>query len=80
MIKPNDFIEQLNKIVMKYSTEKVMIMAVPGQIRNNGRLVDAIMVVIGNNEKKTKEEYIYRGLWTNFESFIKKHTDKINNE
>lgn len=79
-IQPNNLIEELHKVVKEFTTDEIVIMAVPGMIKNNGKMVDAIQVTIGNNRTKKKEEYIYRDNWSAFRPFIKKLVDKLNNQ
>jgi hypothetical protein len=72
-------IGQLHEAVKEFTNERTMIMASPGMIRNNGRLVDTVMVVIGHNPTQKKYEYIYRGMTHNFKDWLKKKIDLIEN-
>lgn len=70
-------VQQLHEAVKEFTNERTLIMASPGTIRNNGKPVDAVLVVIGHNPTHKKYDYIYRGLPSNFRDWLKKKVDEI---
>jgi hypothetical protein len=70
-------IEELNKVIGEFSNDETPIIAIPGQVKNNGKLVDALHVVIGHAPSKKKFDYTYRGLSSNFREWMKEKIDNI---
>lgn len=77
MTLSNAQIQNLHDAVKEFTNERTLIMAVPGQIINNGRVIDAVQVVIGHNPTQKKYEFIYRGMTHNFKDWLKKKVDEI---
>lgn len=73
-------IKQLSEAVGEFTTDRVSIMASLGQVKNNGKLMDAVLVVIGHNPTMRKYEYVYRGLPGNFKDWLKKKIDEIDHK
>lgn len=72
-------LRQLNEVIKELTTDRLIIMAIPGTIRNSGKNVPAIEVTIGDNLMKKKHVEIYRGLVSNFRTYLKKRLDIIAN-
>jgi hypothetical protein len=75
----NAEIRQLHTVVKEFSNDRTTILAIPGQIKNNGRLINAIDIVIGQNSTRKAHRRMYRGLTSNFRDWLKKEIDKIEN-
>lgn len=73
-------LKELQKVVKEFTNDETTIMAVPGQIVNNGKPVDSVLVVIGHNKTMKKYDFIYRGLSSNFREWMKKRIDEIKNK
>lgn len=69
----------LHEAVKKHTTDEILVMAIPGTIRNNGKNVDAVQVTIGNNITQKLHQRIYRGMSSEFERWLDKEIDKIKN-
>ena len=67
----------LNDVIKELTTERLVVGASLGTIRNNGKNVPAIEVKIGNNETKRIHTMIYRDLPSNFRRWLKIKLDQI---
>lgn len=70
-------INELHEAVKEFTNERTLVMAVPGQIRNSGRMIDAVQVTIGHNPTQKTYRYIYRGQSNGFKQWLKETIDKI---
>lgn len=73
-------IDELHEAVKEYSNERTLVMAIPGMIKNSGRMIDAVQVTIGHNPTHKIHKFIYRGLPSNFKDWLKKTIDKLENQ
>ncbi len=73
---PSD-LKQLQAILKEFTTERYVVAASPGTIRNNGRNVPALEVKIADVEKKKVNTFIYREEMSNFRNRLKREIDRM---
>lgn len=73
-------IENLHQAVKEFTTERTVVLAIPGVIRSNGRTVDIVQVTIGHNPTRKIHRYMYRDTSSNFREWLKKKIDFIENK
>lgn len=80
MILSEAQIGNLHEAVKECTNERTVIMAIPGTVMNQGRQIPSVEVTIGHNPTQKLYKYVYRGISSNFKSWLKERVDKIENQ
>lgn len=77
MILSEAQIRNLHEAVKEFTNERTVIMAIPGSVRNRGRDISSVEVTIGHNPTRKLYKFVYRGITSNFKSWLKQRVDEI---
>lgn len=69
--------EELQRLVKKYTTDEIIVVAVPKTIRNNGKPADVIDFAIIHKATMKDIRFVYRDSYSNLENTLKKQTEEL---
>lgn len=70
-------LKELHNVVSKHTTDEIVVSATPGVIKNSGKNVFAVKTLIGNNNTKKINQFMYRGESSQYEKWLKDKIDEI---
>lgn len=73
-------IEDLHSVIKSFVSDRIMISAAPGYIRNSGKWIFAVNLVVGDNETHKIYNFMYREAAGNFKDWLQKTLDELKNK
>lgn len=73
-------LNELAQVVKDFSKGDMLVAAIPGEIRNSGKMEKVIKTTVGHIPSQKSRTFIYRGEYRDYRKALQEATDEIINE